>query len=387
MPTAQTSSVGTHDDVLRNTGNGWGESRANVPVVVFLQDIHGSASDDVWVAATSYYLHFDGSSWTRTNWDFVGLKPSRVWAFGPNDAWMTSLRYSLHWDGASWTEAVAPSVRDINGVWGSDSSNVFAYGDDGTISSWDGAQWVLQAPAATAPQHLGRTWVESPSSLWVVGDYGTIRHWDGESWTEHESGTLAQLFAIDGNSAGEIWVGGEAGTLLHYDGEQWSPEGSGTGENIGGLWVAESGDVYAAIGTLALPATVYNGAVLHRAPSGGEWVYEATPNISTLLDIWGSAADDIWAVGHGVVLHYDGGRWREYELPSGLAGTLFLSIWGRSGDEVWTVGRGGTIIHWNGNSWQQQATPADNTLLAVGGNADSVWAVGEEGTIFRLQSR
>ena len=119
----------------------------------------------------------------------------------------------------------------------------------------------------------------------------------------------------------------------------------------------------------------------------GDWVYEATPNIPTLLDIWGSAADDICAVGHGVALHYDGGGWLEHDLPSGLPGTVFLSIWGRRGDEIWTVGTGGTIIHWNGNSWQPQATPANNTLFAVGGNADTVWAVGGDGAIWRLESR
>jgi hypothetical protein len=55
-----------------------------------------------------------------------------------------------------------------------------------------------------------------------------------------------------------------------------------------------------------------------------------------LRDIWGSAADDLFAVGSsGTILHYDGLTWNQ--MNSGTHNDI-LGIWGSSGGDVFAVG-------------------------------------------------
>jgi hypothetical protein len=46
------------------------------------------------------------------------------------------------------------------------------------------------------------------------------------------------------------------------------------------------------------------------------------------------------------------------------------------------VGTGGTILHFNGKKWAQEASPSDATLFAVTASSDGVVrAVGEQGVV------
>jgi len=64
------------------------------------------------------------------------------------------------------------------------------------------------------------------------------------------------------------------------------------------------------------------------------------PPVGPLLDVWGTSAADVYAVGAGTMLHYDGQAWTEVQsVLQRLAG-----VWGSSAGDVFTVGSGGTII-------------------------------------------
>ena len=64
------------------------------------------------------------------------------------------------------------------------------------------------------------------------------------------------------------------------------------------------------------------------------------PPVGPLLDVWGLSATDVYAVGAGTMLHFDGQAWTEVQsVPQRLAG-----VWGSSATDVFTVGSGGTII-------------------------------------------
>jgi hypothetical protein len=70
----------------------------------------------------------------------------------------------------------------------------------------------------------------------------------------------------------------------------------------------------------------------------------SSPTAENINGIWGSRADDIFAVANtGVVLHYDGASWTTMTDPT----TENLNcVWGTGGDDVFAVGANGTIIHY-----------------------------------------
>ena len=67
---------------------------------------------------------------------------------------------------------------------------------------------------------------------------------------------------------------------------------------------------------------------------------------STFYAIWGSSSTDVYAVGDGgTILHYDGNTWSN--MPSGTSDTL-SAVWGSSSSDVYTVGTNGIILHYSG---------------------------------------
>ena len=99
-----------------------------------------------------------------------------------------------------------------------------------------------------------------------------------------------------------------------------------------------------------------------------------------LYRFWGSAVDEVWAVGdQGTILHGNGTSWTA--KPSGTM-QLLWSTWGSTVNDVWAVGGQGTIGHWDGTRWTAQASGTPEPLYGVWGSAgNDVWAVGSKGTI------
>ena len=92
-----------------------------------------------------------------------------------------------------------------------------------------------------------------------------------------------------------------------------------------------------------------------------------------LTSVWGSSATDVWAVGaHGTVLHYDGVSWESADtrVPDGGLVFTLRSVWLERPDDVWIVdgtthvAGGGILRHaagWNGPSGTSWSffTPSD----------------------------
>lgn len=69
-----------------------------------------------------------------------------------------------------------------------------------------------------------------------------------------------------------------------------------------------------------------------------------------------------------------------------LTQSAVLDIVTADGGGVWAVGEAGTILYFDGESWQRLDSPTDETLHAVAfGSADDGWAVGKAGTILRYE--
>jgi len=106
------------------------------------------------------------------------------------------------------------------------------------------------------------------------------------------------------------------------------------------------------------------------------------PSAVALYSIWGSSANDIFVVGYGgTILHFNGSTWET--MDSGTTSAI-KSVWGRSGSDVFAVGYSGTILHYNGTTWQTMSSGTTNHLEGVwGSSGNEVIAVGWAGTVLR----
>ncbi|HUH05204.1 MAG TPA: hypothetical protein VML75_24565 [Kofleriaceae bacterium] len=178
-------------------------------------------------------------------------------------------------------------------------------------------------------------------------------------------------------------VGGTAGRAAVYEwaGNAWSlaplPAGS---QLLWWCWVDDDGTAWA-VGERAT-VLVSDGPGSWRA----EDVSAAVPPELTLFGVWGSGPSDVHLVGGGfqatgnagVSAHFDGAGWTRTD--SGPAQVLF-KVWGSGADDMWAVGTGGTILHYDGTSWTPAISPVDDRLIAVWGTgASEVYAVGGDGS-------
>jgi hypothetical protein len=158
----------------------------------------------------------------------------------------------------------------------------------------------------------------------------------------------------------------------------WSSVSSGTTERLTGVWGASASDVWA----------VGYGTILHY--NGTAWssvAIPATGAASFLLSVWGSSASDVWAVGYETtnftptILHYNGTTWST--VSSGVT-QLLTSVWGTSASDVWVVGVVGTILHYDGSSWTvllpTGAAGTTNFFGAWGSSPSNMWFVSSTGT-------
>ena len=113
------------------------------------------------------------------------------------------------------------------------------------------------------------------------------------------------------------------------------------------------------------------------AEPGWQVVHEDLPG--ALLSVWGTSADDVWAVGADagdgpLVLHWDGDAWTR--LDTGHDGTLWW-VFGFAGGPVFMGGDGGAILRYQGGAFTPMTTPGNQTVFGIWGAApDDLWAVG-----------
>jgi hypothetical protein len=128
--------------------------------------------------------------------------------------------------------------------------------------------------------------------------------------------------------------------------------------------------------------------VFRREEQG--WRRVSAPGIGRVSRAVAVSDADVWAVGDGESLHWDGARWRHVptaDLHDAKAQLFGLAQFGAA--EVWTVGYAprrdhsgsrGTVQRWDGKAWTDQPLPSVArgwSLAGIGGaSADDLWAVG-----------
>ncbi len=122
-----------------------------------------------------------------------------------------------------WCSTPSPTSKELLGLWGTSSTDVWAVGWTGTIIHWDGSMWSIVQ--SSTPQALESIWGSADNDVWAVGWTGAIVHWDGIEWSPVDSHTEMSLRGVWGSAANDVWAVGwtinTGGIILHWDGTDW----------------------------------------------------------------------------------------------------------------------------------------------------------------------
>ncbi len=345
--------------ILHYDGTEWTEMTSGPSEA--LLDIWGSSANNVFaVSDHGTIYHYDGTKWTEMT-SGTSKYISGVWGSSANNVFAVGYENIFHYDGTKWTEMTSDTSW-LQDIWGSSATNVFAVNDEGIILHYDGNKWTEMTSGTS--EALYGIWGTSGNNVFAVGEKGTILHYAGDKGIEMRSDT-SDLSDIWGTSTTNVFAVGGYGTILHYDGSNWTEMTSGTSKYLSGVWGSSENDVFAVGG---------DGTIFHY--DGSNWA-EMTSVTSSLWDIWGTSATNVFAVG-GAIHHYDGREWTE------MTGNGALSIWGSSGSNVFAVGSEETIHHYDGNEWAEMTsgTSTSADIYGIWGSSENdVFAVGGFRTI------
>ncbi|MHB8810804.1 MAG: BACON domain-containing protein [Desulfobulbaceae bacterium] len=267
--------------------------------------------------------------------------------------------------GKNWrVDQVAAGVT-LRGIWASGARDLLAVGDGGTILGYNGRGWRAMASGSeSALQSIWGSVTESSYDAYAVGEGGTALHFDGTVWTGLSTGTSESLADVWG--AAEVLAVGGYGTILNL-----TQSAAGSANLVlRSLWGSSANDIFAVGET-----------ILHS--DGTTWTAMAPDTSQWLNAVWGSSTTDVFAVGeYGTIIHYDGANWTAME--SGVQETLH-GVYGDAPNNVYAVGDNAVVLHYDGTTW--------NLLLAGGISLRDVWAaarlvvaVGDDGTILTGRS-
>ena len=359
----------THTPTVTNTPNPCGLNWNVVPSPAEhrYHDIEAISASNVWavgysdVGQQSSIAHWDGTQWTSvphpnpgalTNllYGLEAIASDDIWAVGSQNSTSSNFEFTaLHWDGTTWTDFEMPLIPQGQGYYSRHylyevsalaSDDIWAVGaalsDNGykaVTLHWDGAEW-----SVISILNLGSydTVLKSVISLasddvWAVGYYGitgyyhTYRtltmHWDGSAWTVINSpnpggaGDYNALYDVDAVSPNELYAVGaysdyenglyDRTLVLRWDGTAWNQVPSpnvGTGDGgLAGIDVISANDIWAVGSGLVDP---FNGEMetLTIHWDGVAWTRVASPNRgSTYNDLNAVSAvssTDVWAAGY-----------------------------------------------------------------------------------------
>ncbi|MFD0894047.1 choice-of-anchor D domain-containing protein [Luteolibacter ambystomatis] len=293
-----------------------------------------------------------------------GTNTSNVWAVGMSGV-------IVKWNGSSWGSQSSGTGNDLYGVWGLDANNVWAVGLSGTIRKFNGSTWSAQTSGTTTVAFTS-VWGADASNVWAVGTGGAIYKFNGTSWAVQTSGTTQILRSVWGTAANNVWAVGDAGTIVRWNGTSWAAQTSGTTTTL-----------YSVTGTDANNIWAVGNTGLIRKWNGTAWSTQTSNTTQPLHGNVHPSATTGWAVGEaGAILKWNGTAWST--TSSGTGGAFpFRGMWGSDADTVWTAGDGGLIYKGNATTgWTPQTSGTTNALYGVwAADATNIWAVGATGTI------
>jgi hypothetical protein len=196
-------------------------------------------------------------------------------------------------------------------------------------------------------------------------------------WAVVPSNTMQALTGVWGTVGMDVWIVGQGKTALHWNGIALEPVTAGLDGDLLDVTGVYADELWA----------VGPGGAVYRGSFKGWMRQEHGLTQATFYSVSAPSSSDVWAMGAGIALHFDGTSWSAH---AGAPSTPF-GVYSAGKDDVWAVGPAqgkGSVAHWDGLAWSAVAVPSMANLRSVhGASATDVWAVGNTGTILRFGPR
>ncbi|RKT85145.1 hypothetical protein SAMN05421805_108109 [Saccharopolyspora antimicrobica] len=173
----------------------------------------------------------------------------------------------------------------------------------------------------------------------------------------------------------------------------WSEEHFPQLQDDGVLHTAAVGDDAAwAFGITNDADHQHHSLAFRRGQQG--WEQVPTPDIGRINAASVVSRDDVWAVGDGTSMHWNGAEWREVPIVAQPEYSTSLSgVTAFGAEEVWNTGFGwrsdnrqtrSSVQHWDGRAWHEIALPdlgIRSELIGISGTSpNDVWVAGAKPT-------
>ncbi|NUN15373.1 MAG: hypothetical protein HUU55_17220 [Myxococcales bacterium] len=282
---------------------------------------------------------------------------------------------------AVWVEQPITNPSGIDASWLMDVQvfspvQAVAVGWDGTIATWDGKTWELSSTGTG--DDLEGVWGTSSTALWAVSWFSTILSFGPDGWATSAANTLNPMYDIRGTSGTSIWAVGLNATILRFDGTVWSflPASPKVNPLLDwvAVWPLDETHVWVAgwehdVGSvIALWDGQSLSPKLEQGPGGYEW----------WTSLWAADADAEYifaAAASGAVYRSDsaGDTWAP--MVSATKSRIW-DIWGADADLVWAGTESGEITLWDGHKWSLDGNVGEWISAIAGAGPELVIAVG-----------
>lgn len=327
-------------------------------VVISLANVSLDQSKNNLLPSIKAYLQHPtggGQTGTQKTWQLVPSGTTEdltdIWGVG-NIAYAVGDKGTiLFYDGSSWQPQNSGTPNSFNGVRGTSQNNVYAVSLQG-MSHYDGTSWSnVNLPTSIFPSStLYDLWIDSlTQKIYLTGFDYLISSYHNGNWNIEwagPSGSKIHHSTIFGTSASSIYIGHEDNTGIYiskYDdnSNSWTYNPWLLSNfSIGDIWATPSKTYVAFYNNGVMPGTnivsKYNGILLDF--NGTSSKVELNKEF---VGIWGKSPSDIYAVGFGIVYHYDGSVWSPITNPA-ISGGSWSSVGGDN--ELFIVGDGGKIL-------------------------------------------
>jgi hypothetical protein len=223
-------------------------------------------------------------------------------------------------------------------------------------------------------------WADGRDDAWVVGwqsdgDVGprrpVIAHWRACRWTTlplPASARMTRALAVWGSADDDVWIVGQGEDALHFDGYALSVVPLGRGDI----------ELQSLSGTAANDVWAVGPGVLHW--DGTTWTEMAVPGVDpeqVFSDVWAVAPNDVYVTNALDVSHFDGALWTTTRAVTDSIAFL-LAVWSSGGD-AWASGEAAELLRLRAGSWVRESLPGGgfgNALFDIGARNGDLHLVG-----------
>lgn len=155
------------------------------------------------------------------------------------------------------------------------------------------------------------------------------------------------------------------------------------GESIGGAWVAPDGSLFAA-GFMFTGVPGPDTGAIYQRDAKGAFRIGYTKTAKELGNVFGRSANDVYAGGKDVLVHWDGRAWSAVPTD-GVVGTI-MGIYAHESDLFLVTGEsrdGHVFVRSKDGAWKKETTTASCFLRTIHGSGTAVWAGGDCGLVLR----